>query len=98
MHTNYSIINFNAFVDNKLTENGCRLLQITKEIMERRIDEFIDFVNRIRTEYKSQYEWNAEPREYFLNGLVDKWKYSFAIVNQKDEICFVNFSFPFMVM
>ena len=51
------------------------------------------FVNGVISEHKDIYGWNPEPREYFLNGLVDKWKYSFCIVDQDGQsIRFVNFS------
>ena len=92
MTKGYSLIDFHKFVDDKLAENGFRINLVTKELMESRIDDFMSFVNNIRLEYKELYGWNTENREYFLNGLTDKWKYSFTILNNKDEICFLNFS------
>lgn len=83
---------FHKFIDNKLSENGFRIKLVTKELMDERVDDFMAFVNRIRTEHNDVYGWGTEPKEYFLNGLKDKWKYSFTIVNDKDELCFVNFS------
>jgi hypothetical protein len=88
----YRKINFHDFVSNKLVENGFKILLITSEIMEERLDDFMNFVNRIRHEHHKLYGWESEPKEYFLNGLTDKWKYSFTIVNERSEICFVNFS------
>ena len=92
MQTDYSKINFHKFVDDKLAENNFRILLVTEEMMKQRIDDFMNFINNIRREYQSLYKWKEEPREYFLNGLHDKWKYSFTVVNDKDELCFVNFS------
>jgi hypothetical protein len=92
MNTNYMKINFHSFVDDKLAEKSFKIVLITKELMEKRVDDFMNFVNGIRSEYKDVYDWKKEPKEYFLNEMVDKWKYSFAVLNQKDKICFVNFS------
>lgn len=92
MTQNYSQIDFHRFVDNELLESGFRICLITKELMDSRIDDIMRFVNSIRIEYGDIYDWEAETREYFLNGLVDKWKYSYMIHDEKEEICFVNFS------
>lgn len=83
---------FHAFVDNKLSESGYKIIPITKELMDKRIDEFMKFVNEIRKEYETEYGWKQETREYFLNPLNDKWKFSFAVMNDKEDLCFVNFS------
>jgi len=85
-------IDFHKFVDTKLSENGFRILLITENLMKERLRDFMSFVNGIRMEYRELYKWGEERREYFLNGLNDKWKYSFTVVNDKDELCFVNFS------
>jgi hypothetical protein len=87
-----SEINFHNFVDEKLAENGFKIALITKELMESRVDDFMSFVNGIRIEHNDIYGWGAEPKEYFLNGLTDKWKYSFTVMNSHNELCFVNFS------
>jgi hypothetical protein len=92
MPSDYSNMNFHKFVDDKLNENGFNIRLVSKEFMDKRVDDIMNFVNGIRTEYKDLYEWATESKEYFLNGLVDKWKYSFTILNAKDEICFLNFS------
>ncbi len=85
-------IDFHEFVSRKLAANGYYIVLITKELMDKRVDDFIRFVNDIRKEHNSVYGWKEEKREYFLNPLVDKWKFSFTIMNDKDEFCFVNFS------
>ncbi len=85
-------INFHSFVDQKLAENGFKIVCVSNELMNSRFEDFYNFVNNIRKEYESVYGWKQEPREYFTNPLVDKWKYSFTIMNDKDELCFVNFS------
>jgi hypothetical protein len=92
MPTDYKNTDFHAFVDNTLAANSFRIALVTKELMDERIDDIMSYVNGIRTEYKDLYGWKTEPKEYFLNGLNDKWKYSFIILNQKNEICFLNFS------
>jgi hypothetical protein len=89
---NSNLIDYHHFVDEKLAEIGFRIVHITEEMMAERIDDFMAFVNGIRNEYSSLYGWNEESREYFLNPLKDKFKYSFAIVNGKNEICFASFS------
>ncbi|MGH2574544.1 MAG: hypothetical protein ACRDFC_02470 [Ignavibacteria bacterium] len=88
----YSKINFHKFVDDNLAKNGFRILLITKVLMEKRLNDFMKFINNIREEYKDLYNWSPETKEYFLNGLADKWKYSFTIVNSNNELCFMNFS------
>ena len=92
MQNDYSKISFHEFVDEKLAENSFGILLITEELMKKRVEDFMNFVNGIRKEYKDLYKWKEEDAKYFLNGLNDKWKYSFTIVNEKDELCFVNFS------
>ena len=92
MNNNYSKINFHKFVDDELSKNGFNICLITKEFMEQRVNDIMNFVNGIRLEYKDLYGWNTETKEYFLNGLNDKWKYSFIILNANDKICFLNFS------
>lgn len=83
---------YHRFVDTELARNNFRIVHITKELMESRTDDFMNFVNSIRKEYSSAYGWSEESREYFLNPLKDKFKFSFTVLNSKDEICFVNFS------
>ena len=85
-------INYHDFVDSHLNYNGFKIVLITEEVMNSRIDDIMEFVNSIRREHNPVYGWKEETREYFLNPLVDKWKYSFIILNGKDEICFLNFS------
>jgi hypothetical protein len=92
MQKEYSNVDFHKFVNEELAKNGYRILLITEEFLKTRLDDFMRFVNNIRLEYKDLYGWSGENREYFLNGLHDKWKYSYAILNAADEICFVNFT------
>lgn len=88
----YDNTDFHGFVDSKLGEKGFKIAVISEELMNNRLDDFMSFVNNIRGEHNPVYGWKPETKEYFLNGLKDKWKYSFTIMNQKDEPCFVNFS------
>ena len=90
--TDLSQINFHSFVDEQLALNKYRIKLVTEQMMKERTDDFMNFVNGIRNEHKDIYGWGTETREYFLNGLTDKWKFSFTIINEKDELCFVNFS------
>lgn len=92
MTTHLPEISFHQYVDEKLSENGYKITAITEKIMNSRLDDFMSFVNQIRSEYSRIYDWQVESREYFLNGLADKWKYSFTITDMNDNICFVNFS------
>lgn len=85
-------IDYHTFVDNKLAENGLKIVRITEDLMVNRLDDFFNFVNGIRKEYESVYGWKQESREYFLNPLDNKWKYSFVVMNNKEDLCFVNFS------
>jgi hypothetical protein len=89
---NLMSIDYHEFVKSRLAENGFRIVLITKELMDKRSDDFMKFVNDIRKEHEAAYGWKEESKEYFLNPLVDKWKFSFTIMNEKDELCFVNFS------
>jgi Acetyltransferase (GNAT) family len=88
----YKLIDYDSFVDEQLEAIGYRIMPITEEVMSERIDEFMSFVNEIRTEYSALYGWETESREYFLNPMNQKFKYSFAIIDKNNEICFVNFS------
>lgn len=87
-----SLIDYHGFVDENLAKLGFRILPITKELMRVKIDDIMAFVNGIRNECSGLYGWKTESKEYFLNPLIDKFKYSFTIVNGQEEICFVNFS------
>jgi hypothetical protein len=86
------ILNYHKFVDNELEKNKYRIALITEDLMKNRLDDFMNFVNGVISEYKNIYGWHEESKDYFLNGLNNKWKYSFAVLNKNDEICFVNFS------
>lgn len=85
-------VDFHSYVDKQLASTGFRIIRITEELMKVRIDDFISFVNKIRKEHGKLYGWKEENREYFLNPMKHKFKYSYAIINSKDEICFLNFS------
>lgn len=92
MKEEFSIINFHKFVDETLAQSGHRILTVTEKLMNDRLDDFMNFINGIRQEYSSLYSWTSESKEYFLNGLCDKWKFSFVIIDENGRICFVNFS------
>jgi len=92
LSSDYKNIDFHKFVSDNLAENNFKIQNITNAMMHDRLKDFMDFVNGIRTEHSELYGWKAEPKEYFLNGLNDKWKYSFTITDKDDKLCFVNFS------
>jgi hypothetical protein len=86
------LIDYHRFVAEQLEAIGYKIVPITQKMMNERTDEFMSFVNEIRTEYGALYGWEMESKEYFLNPMNQKFKYSFAIVNKNNELCFVNFS------
>jgi hypothetical protein len=92
MKENFSVINFHKFIDENLAQNGYKISLITEKLMNEKLDDFMNFVNGIRKEYSSLYGWNAESKEYFLNGLCEKWKFSYVITDDNNRISFVNFS------
>jgi hypothetical protein len=89
---NFSQIDFHKFVDDELAKKDFKIVSITEKLMKDMLLDFMAFVNGIRNEYRELYNWKEENEEYFLNGLVDKWKYSFSIMNGNKDIFFVNFS------
>ena len=92
MITHLPEIDFHKYTDEKLYEVGFKITALNEEIMKSRLDDFMDFVNNIRSEHTGIYNWHNENKDYFLNGLVDKWKFSYAITDLNDNICLVNFS------
>jgi hypothetical protein len=88
----YTNIDFHKFVDQKLAEKGFRIVHADGEFVNSRVGDLVNFVNEIVTEYGEAYHWKPVGEEFFLNPMVDKWKYSFVILNEKQEICFLNFS------
>ncbi len=89
---NFSNIDFDKFVEDELTVHGFKIITITEDLMAKRLEDFMTFVNGIRNEYKDQYGWNEETKEYFLAGMVKKWDYSICIVDKNDKLLLVNFS------
>ena len=88
----YDKIDFHSYIDSSLAEKKLKIKLITEDFMKKRVDDFMKFINGIRNEYKNEYNWKEENKEYFLSGLNDKWKYSFTIVDENENLCFVNFS------
>ena len=83
---------FHRFVNEQLFARNCKIIRITREFMLNRIEDIMDFVNSIRLEYRDQYDWQPEHREYFSRELIDKWKFSFAVVNESNTFYLINFS------
>lgn len=90
--TDYTKIDFHEFVDKNLAERGFRILPADEHFVTSRLGDLMTFVNGVISEYALEYKWNTVEEQFFLNPLVNKWKYSFVILNSKDEICFLNFS------
>lgn len=88
----YDKINFHQFVDDKLGENNFRITNVTEALIKERLVDFKKFVNDIIEEYAEAYDWKKADDVFFLKPMVDKWKFSFAILDEKDNICFLNFS------
>ena len=85
-------IDYCKFVDDEMTKGGFRIQLADEYFVKTKLDDLLKHVNGIRNEYNTEYGWDEVDKQYLLNPLVDKWKYSFVILNQKDEICFLNFS------
>ena len=84
---------YDDFVDNSLMCRGLCIKPISQLTMQSRLNEIMGFVNSIRVEYNKAYGWKPENKEYFLNPLNQKFKYSLLIENiQTKEICLVNFT------
>lgn len=60
--------------------------------MNENLNEVMGFVNAVRSEFSTLYNWKTLDRQYFINGLTDKWKYSSIIRDITGNICLVNFS------
>lgn len=90
--SDYTKINFHKFLDDKLGEKGFRICNANEEFVKARLNDLMDFVNGIIREYSKEYGWTPVNEQFFLNPMIDKWKYSFVILNNTDEICFLNFS------
>lgn len=83
-------IDYHKFIDSKLAEKSYKIVLITEKFMTDNLIDVMNFVNNIRNEYKDIYGWEKENKEYFLNPLVDKWKFSFAILDNSDNLCMVS--------
>ncbi len=81
---------YHKFVESKLALNGFKIVLVDKDYMSENLTAVKLFVNTIRKEFNTIYGWEEENDEYFLNPLVDKWKYSYAILNNKGNICMIS--------
>jgi hypothetical protein len=87
-----NIINYHKFVEYELAKKGFRMVPVDEKFIKTRLEEAMKFVNEILMEYSADYGWKPLEEQYFLSPMVDKWKYSFAVLNEKNEICFLSFS------
>ena len=83
---------FHKFVDDNLEKKGYTIRTADENFINTRLGDLMQFVNGIIGEYSKEYEWTPVNDQFFLNPMVDKWKFSFVILNAKQEICFLNFS------
>src|SRR5258706_4002954 len=90
--TDYNGINFHKFVDDNLEKKGFTIHHADENFIASRLRDLMQFVNGIMNEHNKVYGWTPVEEKFFLNPMVDKWKYSFVILNSKQEICFLNFS------
>lgn len=90
MDSKYNEIDFHKFVDDELKKKGFKIVNADEKFVTSRLSDLMNFVNGVISEYKSAYSWSLLDDQFFLNPLKDKWKYSFVILNSKDEICFLN--------
>ena len=81
---------YHKFVDSKLASDGFKIVLIDRSYMNENLSSIKHFVNIIRNEFKKVYGWEEENDEYFLNPLVDKWKYSYDIINNSGIICMLS--------
>ena len=70
MSADSSLIDFRAFVNDRLAARGFSLRLVTENLMLERLDDFMNFVNSVRREHQNRYHWNEESRDYFLKELV----------------------------
>lgn len=90
---NYSFEEIDKFIENKLSTNGFAIRLITQQLLENRLDDIMLFVNSVIHEYSIDYNWQLLEKDYFINPLNQKFKYSFFIERiDTSEICFLNFS------
>jgi ribosomal protein S18 acetylase RimI-like enzyme len=87
---NTKITDYHRYIDSVLEEKNLRIVRITKEYMNENLYDIMEFVNKIRNEFKNLYGWEKENKEYFLNPLVDKWKYSFVITDSHKSPCMIS--------
>ena len=71
--------NVGNFIDRALEEKGFTIKLITQNYIYFNIEKIMNFVNSVFTEFSEQYGWKSESKEYFLNPLNQKFKYSFLI-------------------
>lgn len=88
----YNKIDFHKFIDESLNKIGYRMVNVTSEMINSRLQDFMEFVNGVVSEYGDIYKWKPADEAFFLNPMVDKWKYSFAVLDKEDNINFLNFS------
>jgi hypothetical protein len=85
-------IDYHKFVDDELAKRGLRIQLITEQYMNENIRRLSTFINDGFAEYYDVYHWRKHADDdYLLNPLTDKFKYSFCILNTKNEIKFVDF-------
>jgi ribosomal protein S18 acetylase RimI-like enzyme len=87
---NTKITDYHKYIDIVLKEKNLKIVRITKEYMNENLNGIMDFVNEIRFEHKNLYGWEKESKEYFLKSLVDKWKYSFIIIDSLERPCMIS--------
>jgi len=86
-------MNSHKFVEQELKKKGLHISPITEDYINLRLNDFMKFVNDILEEYKDIYKlWEPKPVEWFINPMIDKWKFSYVIEKQNGEIALFNFT------
>lgn len=84
---------YHNFAKEELKKKGFIIKSLNEDYMNERLNEIMQFVNGILNEFSGNYKlWKPKPKEWFLNPMNNKWKYSSIIENEENEICLINFT------
>lgn len=87
-----SEFDFNRFLESELKKSRLKIIPASENYCLDNSENLLSFININRNEYSADYGWEQESKEYILNPLQNKFKFSYVILNETDEICFLNFT------
>jgi len=87
-----SEFDFEGFVETELKSSRLKIIPASENYCLDNLEKILSFINTNRNEYAADYGWRQEAKEYILNPLQNKFKFSYVISNETDEICFLNFT------